>query len=74
MPSRGAIGQALRQAWTQADRDAYRTAVGGKALEGGQFAKCLQDLMKAGKAGKDAYRQCAEQAGIAKKLHDVWTP
>jgi hypothetical protein len=44
-----------------------------KANKGGDFAKCLRDLMDKGVAGKVAYKQCAEKYGIPGALSGVWT-
>ncbi len=44
-----------------------------KASKGGEFAKCLKDLMEKGTAGKAAYRQCAEKYGISSALSGIWS-
>ena len=72
MPSRSAVSNALRAVWTPEDRAAYRQAIGGKASMGGQFAQCLRNAMRQNRAGVDAYRQCAQQAGIAERLAQAW--
>jgi hypothetical protein len=44
-----------------------------RASKGGDFAKCLKDLMEKGTAGKTAYKQCAEKYGISGALSGVWS-
>jgi hypothetical protein len=70
MPSRSQISQALRGAWGPQDRAAARQAIGGKQ---GAFAQCLKNAMRSNAAGVDAYRRCAEQAGIGPTLSRLWT-
>ena len=73
MPSRSELSSAMKALpiWTEVSR-AYRSAV-PKASKGGDFAKCLKDLMDRGAAGRDAYRKCAEQTGLSAKLSAEWS-
>jgi len=73
MPSRSELSSAIRSLsiWTEVSK-AYRTAV-PRASKGGEFAKCLKDLMEKGTAGREAYRKCAEKARLSEALSSVWT-
>ncbi len=68
MPSKAQLREAVRglPIWGEVSR-AYAAAVTD------DFKKCLADLMAAGRAGRDAYRQCAEKAGLGAKLKAVWS-
>jgi hypothetical protein len=57
--------------WEQVSKD-YSAKI-PRASKGGDFAKCLQDLMEKGTAGKAAYKQCAEKYGISSALSGVWS-
>jgi len=73
MPSRSELSSAIKALpiWTEVSKE-YKGAV-PKASKGGDFAKCLKDLMDTGRAGRDAYRQCAEKTGLSGKLSAVWS-
>jgi len=73
MVSRTELKEAVRNLpiWTEVSK-AYRGAV-PKASKGGDFAKCLKDLMDKGTAGRVAYRQCAERTGLSAKLSTEWS-
>ena len=68
MPSRSQLRAAIRDLpiW-----DEVSTAYAGVVTD--DFKKCLADLMESGKAGKDAYRECAKRANLSAKLKSVWT-
>ena len=70
--SRSQLSEQLRglPIWTEVKK-AYSAAI-PDANKNGEYAKCLQDLMSRGVAGKEAYRKCKEQTGIAAKLAAVW--
>ena len=73
MPSRSELSQAIKglPIWSEVAKE-YKAAI-PKASKGGDFATCLRDAMEAGRAGKDAYKQCAKKAGLSSKLGAVWT-
>ncbi len=73
MPSRSELSTAIKglPIWGEVSK-AYRSAV-PKASKGGDFAKCLKDLMDKGTAGRDAYRACAEKTGLSAKLSAEWS-
>jgi len=73
MPSTSDLKTAIRSlpVWTEVSKE-YKGAI-PRASKGGDFAKCLQDAMKAGRAGVDVYKQCAEKTGVASKLSGIWT-
>jgi len=73
MPSTSEFKTAIKSLpiWAEVSKE-YKNAI-PRAAKGGDFAKCLQDAMKAGRAGVDVYKQCAEKAGVASKLSGVWT-
>jgi len=57
--------------WEQVSKE-YSAKI-PRASKGGDFAKCLKDLMEKGTAGKAAYKQCAEKYGISGALSGVWS-
>ena len=73
MPSRTELSQAIKglPVWGEVAKE-YKAAV-PKASKGGDFATCLRDAMEAGRAGIQAYRDCAKKAGLSSKLGAVWT-
>jgi hypothetical protein len=73
MPSASELKSAIRSlpVWAEVSKE-YSNAI-PRASKGGEFAKCLQDAMKAGRAGVDVYKQCAEKAGVPGKLSSIWT-
>ena len=73
MPSRTQLSEAIRSLpiWAEVKKE-YRAAI-PRASKGGDYAKCLKDLMERGAAGKEAYKQCAKNAGLSEKLAAVWT-
>ena len=73
MPSRSELKTAVRNLpiWDAVSKE-YRAKL-PRASKGGDFAKCLKDLMDKGAAGRDAYRQCAEKTGLSGKLSAAWT-
>jgi len=73
MPSRTELKTAIRSmpVWGEVSKE-YSDRI-KKASKGDAFAKCLQDAMEAGRAGKGVYKQCAKDAGISDKLSGVWT-
>jgi len=73
MPSRSELKTAVRNLpiWDAVSKE-YRAKL-PRASKGGDFAKCLKDLMDKGTASRDAYRQCAETYKLADTLSSVWT-
>ena len=73
MVSRIELRSAVRNLpiWDEVSKE-YRAKV-PPASKGGEYAKCLQDLMKKGTAGKAAYEQCAEKYKLSDALSSVWT-
>jgi len=73
MPSRSDLKTAIRSmpVWNEVST-AYREKI-KRASKGDAFAKCLQDAMDNGRAGRDVYKQCAKDAGISDKLSGVWS-
>jgi hypothetical protein len=73
MPSRSELSQAVRglPIWEEVKRQ-YRMAL-PRASKNGDYAKCLQNLMAKGTAGKNAYKQCATNTKLSEKLSAVWT-
>ena len=73
MVSRSALKTAVKNLpiWEEVGKE-YRTKI-KKARENDPFAKCLKDLMNNGKAGVNAYKQCAQQYKISSALGEVWT-
>ena len=73
MPSRSDLKAAIRSMpiWDEVSNE-YRNQI-KRASQGDAFAKCLQDKMEHGNAGKEAYKQCAKDNGISDKLTKVWS-
>jgi len=73
MPSRSDLKAAIRSmpVWDEVSKE-YSNQI-KRASQGDAFAKCLQDAMDNGRAGKDAYKKCAKDNGISDKLSKVWS-
>jgi len=73
MPSRSELSSAVKSLpiWSEISKE-YRGAI-PKAAKGGDYAKCLQDAMDNGRAGKNVYKECAKNAGVSAKLSAAWS-
>lgn len=75
MADLSALRKSLKEFWSIDRRNAVSSAykaVEKRAFEDGDYAKCLQEAMNTGNAGRVAYATCAQQANLASKLHGVW--
>lgn len=65
------LRKAVRSAWDVPEAEPLRTALASQAYGTG-FAKCLEDHMKRGTAGKAAFEACAEKAGLKRAYKGAW--
>ena len=67
---RRALREAVRDIWSRTEAETIRSALSAQAYAG--FAKCLEDLMNAGRASKRAYEECAKKHNISSAYRTAW--
>jgi len=72
---RALLEEALEDLWKtpqfKAIRASYDKAAGDKYTSG-SFGACLAKKMEEGKAGREAYRECAKEAKLGEAYRKAW--
>jgi len=68
---RSKLRQVMREAWSDPAFETIRAGLESQAKSTG-FAKCLEDHMNKGTAGKKAYEECAKKTNIKSGYRGVW--
>lgn len=65
------LSDVMKDFWKDPATQPLRTQLSSQAVSSG-YAKCLKELMKAGRAGKSAFEKCAEEKRITSAYRSAW--
>jgi hypothetical protein len=68
---RSELSRVMRDIWSRPEAYTLRNTLSSQAIGSG-YAKCLEDLMARGAAGKALYEKCAKDKNIKTAFRSAW--